>query len=64
MHQRHLLPRIREACAQVLHGYLPRLKTARGSKAAIVPSALGELTAILAELRRRFEACMASAWSR
>jgi hypothetical protein len=42
MHQQHLLPRIREACAQVLHGYLPRLKPARDSEASIVPPALGD----------------------
>lgn len=34
MHQQYLLPRVREACAQVLHGYLPHLKTARDSKAS------------------------------
>jgi len=42
MHQPHLLPRIREACAQVLHGYLPRLKTARDFDTYIVPPALGD----------------------
>jgi fructokinase len=42
MHQQHLLPRIREACAQALRGYLPCEKIARDFEAYIVPPALGD----------------------
>jgi fructokinase len=41
MHQTHLLPRIREVCAQALHGYLPRLRSASDFETYIVPPALG-----------------------
>jgi fructokinase len=50
MHQPHLLPRIREACAQVLHGYLPRLQAAGDFKAYIAPPALGDLAGVAGAL--------------
>jgi fructokinase len=50
MHQPHLLPRIREACAQVLHGYLPRLQVASDFEAYIVPPALGDLVGVVGAL--------------
>lgn len=50
MHQSHLLPRIREACAQALHGYLPRLKTASDYEAYIVAPALGDQAGVIGAL--------------
>jgi fructokinase len=50
MHQSHLLPRIREACAQALHGYLPRLKTVSDFEAYIVAPALGDQAGVIGAL--------------
>jgi fructokinase len=50
MHQPHLLPRIREACAQTLHGYLPRLKTPSDFEAYIVAPALGDAAGVIGAL--------------
>jgi fructokinase len=50
MHQTHLLPRIREACAQALHGYLPRLKTVSDFEAYIVAPALGDQAGVVGAL--------------
>jgi fructokinase len=50
MHQSHLLPRICEACAQVLHGYVPRLRAAADFEAYIVPPALGDLAGVMGAL--------------
>jgi fructokinase len=50
MHQPHLLPRIREACAQVLHGYLPHLQATSDFEAYIVPPALGDLAGVMGAL--------------
>jgi fructokinase len=50
MHQSHLLPRIREACARALHGYLPRLKTPSDFEAYIVAPALGDQAGVIGAL--------------
>jgi fructokinase len=50
MHQPHLLPRIRESCAQALHGYLPRLKTPNTFEAYIVAPALGDRAGVIGAL--------------
>jgi fructokinase len=50
MHQAHLLPRIREVCAQALHGYLPRLKSTSDFEAYIVAPALGDQAGIVGAL--------------
>jgi fructokinase len=50
MHQPHLLPRIREACAQTLHGYLPRLKTPSDFEAYIVAPGLGDAAGVIGAL--------------
>jgi fructokinase len=50
MHQPHLLPRIREACAQTLHGYLPRLASASDFEAYIVAPALGDRAGVVGAL--------------
>ena len=50
MHRSHLLPRIREACAQALHGYLPRLKTTSDYEAYIVAPALGDQAGVIGAL--------------
>jgi fructokinase len=50
MHQPHLLPRIREVCAQALHGYLPRLGSASDFEAYIVAPALGDEAGVIGAL--------------
>jgi len=50
MHQSHLLPRIREACAQALHGYLPHLKSTSNFEAYIVAPALGDQVGVVGAL--------------
>jgi fructokinase len=60
MHQPHLLPRIREACAQALHGYLPRLKSASDFDAYIVPPALGDQAGVIGALYLAQEDCSRS----
>jgi fructokinase len=50
MHQSHLLPRIREACARALHGYLPPLKTPSDVEAYIVAPALGDQAGVVGAL--------------
>ncbi len=50
MHQSQLLPRIREACAQALQGYLPRLKTANDFEAYIVEPELGDEAGVIGAL--------------
>ena len=50
MHQPHLLPRIREACARTLHGYLPCLKTSSDFEAYIVAPALGDTAGVIGAL--------------
>jgi fructokinase len=47
MHQQHLLPRIREACGQALHGYLPRLASAGDFERYIVAPALGDRAGVI-----------------
>jgi fructokinase len=42
MHQPHLFPRIRHACARVLNGYLPRLGSSISLDDYIVPPGLGD----------------------
>jgi fructokinase len=51
MRQTHLLPRIREACAQALHGYLPRLKTLSDLETYIVAPGLGNQAGVIGALR-------------
>jgi fructokinase len=50
MHHPHLLPRIREACGQALHGYLPRLKTPSALEAYIAPPRLGDQAGVIGAL--------------
>jgi fructokinase len=50
MRQTHLLPRIREACAQALHGYLPRLVTPSDFEAYIVAPGLGDQAGVIGAL--------------
>jgi len=50
MHQPHLLPRIREACRQALHSYLPRLKTPSDVEAYIVAPASGDEAGVIGPL--------------
>jgi fructokinase len=50
MHQPQLLPLIREACAQTLHGYLPRLRTPSDFEAYIVAPALGDHAGVIGAL--------------
>jgi fructokinase len=50
MHQSHLLPRIREACARALHGYLPRLKIPSDFEAYIVAPALEDQAGVVGAL--------------
>ena len=51
MRQPHLLPRIRQACAQVLRGYVPRVKAASDFESYIVPPALGDEAGAIGALR-------------
>jgi fructokinase len=51
MRQTQLLPHIREACAQALHGYLPRLKTPSDFQAYIVAPGLGDQAGVIGALR-------------
>jgi fructokinase len=57
MHQPHLLPRIREACAQALQGYVPRLETLSDFEAYIVPPALGDWAGVMGALYLAQEGC-------
>jgi fructokinase len=57
MHQPLLLPRIREACAQALHGYMPRLKAPRDFEEYIVPPALGDRGGVIGALYLAQEGC-------
>jgi fructokinase len=50
MHQTHLLPRLREACAQALHGYLPRLNRLSDFESIIVAPALGDQVGVVGAL--------------
>jgi fructokinase len=50
MHQPHLLPRIHDACARALHGYLPRLKTPSDFEVYIVAPALGDQAGVIGAL--------------
>ena len=50
MHQPLLLLRIREACAQALRGYMPRLITSGDFEAYIVPPALGDRVGVIGAL--------------
>jgi fructokinase len=50
MYQPLLLPRIREACAQALHGYMPRLITSGDFNAYLVPPALGDRAGVIGAL--------------
>jgi fructokinase len=60
MHQTHLLPRIREVCAQVLHGYLPQLKAPGDFEGCIVSPALGDQAGVIGALYLAQEACSLS----
>lgn len=60
MHQPHLLPRIREACAQRLHGYLPRLQSASDFEAYIVTPALDDQAGVVGALYLAQGACSRS----
>jgi fructokinase len=57
MHQPHVLPRIREACARALHGYLPRLKALSDFEAYIVAPALGDQAGVIGALHLAQEVC-------
>jgi fructokinase len=56
MHQPHLLPSIREACAQALHGYVPRLKTLSDRESYIGAPALGNEAGVIGALHLAQEA--------
>jgi fructokinase len=60
MHQPHLLPRIREACAQALRGYVPRLKTLSDFESYIVVPTLGVKAGVMGALHLAQEACSQS----
>ena len=51
MQQPLLLPRIRDACMQALHDYVPRLKAPSDFEAYIVPPALGDWAGVIGALR-------------
>ena len=57
MHQPHLLPRIHEACTQVLRGYVPLLKAASDFASYIVPPALGDEAGVIGALHLAQELC-------
>lgn len=57
MHQPLLLPRIREACAQALHDYMPRLKAPSDFEAYIVLPALGDRAGAIGALSLAHEGC-------
>jgi hypothetical protein len=46
-----LLPHIRTACAQALHGYVPRLKTLSDWESYIVAPALGDEAGVIGALQ-------------
>jgi fructokinase len=50
MHQPRLLPHIRAACEQALHGYVPRLKTLSDWESYIVAPALGDEAGVIGAL--------------
>jgi fructokinase len=50
MHQSHLLPRIHEACARALHGYVPGLETPGKFEAYIVAPTLGDEAGVMGAL--------------
>jgi fructokinase len=50
IHQPQLLPHIRQACAQALRGYLPRLKTPSDFEAYIVAAGLGDQAGVIGAL--------------
>jgi fructokinase len=50
MRQPHLLPRIRETCARLLNGYLPRLGTAISFEDYIAPPGLGDQSGAIGAL--------------
>jgi fructokinase len=50
MRQSHLLPRLRDACAHALRGYLPRLQSANDFERYIVPPGLGERAGVVGAL--------------
>jgi hypothetical protein len=47
MHQPHLLPSIREAGAQALHGHVPHLKTPSDCEASIMPPDLVDRAGVI-----------------
>jgi fructokinase len=51
MHQPHLLPRIREACREALHGYVPRLASRSDVETYIVPPSLGDRAGVIGALQ-------------
>jgi fructokinase len=51
MRQPHLLPCIRKACRQALHGYLPRLKAPDDLETYIVPPGLGAQAGVIGALQ-------------
>jgi fructokinase len=57
MRQLHLIPRIHEACAQVLRGYVPRLNAASDFESYIVPPVLGDEAGVIGALRLAQELC-------
>jgi fructokinase len=51
LHQPPLLPRIREACREALHGYIPRLKSPSDIEPYIVPPGLGDQAGVIGALQ-------------
>jgi fructokinase len=56
MQQSSLLPRIRSACARILHGYLPRLQSPSDFASYIVAPGLGDKSGVIGALRLALEA--------
>jgi fructokinase len=57
MHQPHLLPAIRAACAQALHGHVPHLKTPSDRETYFMPPDLGERAGVIGALYLGQEGC-------
>jgi hypothetical protein len=57
MHPPHLLPSIRNACAQALHGHVPHLKTPSDCEAYIMSPDLGDRPGVIGALYLAQEGC-------
>jgi hypothetical protein len=57
MHQPHLPPSIRQACAQALHGHVPHLKTPSDFQANIMPPDLSDRAGVIGASYLAQEGC-------